>query len=179
MKKRNYSHNKSVQRVKHERDPIPWRYCLLTLICGLFLVVGFFFAARQHFAAIDFGIKNSKLRKQLDDLEDEKRRLVLAKEFAVSPTEIIKAAKKIGFSQTTASLLPFNGQTSKNENVSIPKPIIKPDEKASPNVQSFSGKPIKTEVSAVKTVKNNKPEKEINETKTPDRTTDKKGQNLR
>ena len=179
MKKRNYSQNKSVQKVKHERDPIPWRYCLLTLICGLFLVVGFFFAARQHFAAIDFGIKNSKLRKQLDDLEDEKRRLLLAKEFAVSPTEIIKAAKKIGFTQTTSNLLPFGGQTSKVENNSVPKPITKPNEKSSQNVRSFSEKPIKTEASAVKILKNNKSEKEADEPKTTARTTDKKGQNLR
>ncbi len=96
MKNRNYSQNKSAQKIKHERDPIPWRYCFLTLICGLLLVGGFFFAARQHFAAMDFGIKNSKLKKQLEDLEDEKRRLVLAKEFAISPAEIKKAAKKFG-----------------------------------------------------------------------------------
>lgn len=85
------------------RDQIPWRYCILTLCCGLILVVGFFFAARQHFSSIDFGIKNSRLRKQIDDLESDKRRLILAKEIALSPAEIKKAAKKIGLTEMTAS----------------------------------------------------------------------------
>ncbi len=69
----------------------------------MILVVGFFFAARQHFSSIDFGIKNSKLRKQIDELESDKRRLILAKEIALSPAEIKKAAKKIGLTEMTAS----------------------------------------------------------------------------
>ena len=41
------------ERIRREKDPIPWRYCLTTLACGLFLVAGFFGAARQHFSSID------------------------------------------------------------------------------------------------------------------------------
>ncbi len=100
-----------------ERDSIPWRYCFLTLACGLVLVVGFFFAARQHFSSIDFGIKNSKLRRQIEELEASKRRLILAKEIALSPAEIKKAAQKIGLREMTASNIevyrPNAGSTEK------------------------------------------------------------------
>ena len=101
MSRKNPSINKD--RIKRDRDPIPWRYCFLTLVCGLILVVGFFFAARQHFSSMDFGIKNSKLRKQKDELESAQRHLLLTREIALSPGEIKKAAKKIGLSEMTAA----------------------------------------------------------------------------
>ena len=103
MTRRKIPENKKAQRVQKGRDPIPWRYCLLTLGCGSILVVGFFLAARQHFASIDFGIKNSKLRQQIENLEGDKRRFQLAKEIALSPAEIKKAAQKLGFREMTAS----------------------------------------------------------------------------
>lgn len=103
MKKRNLPKNSNREKIRREKDPIPWRYCLLTLCCGVFLVGGFFFAARSHFSSIDFGIKNSGLKKQLEDLESEKRRLTLLKEIALSPAEIKRAAKKIGLTEMTAS----------------------------------------------------------------------------
>jgi hypothetical protein len=40
--------------MNNERDMIPWRYCVITLIVGLILVVNFFMAARFHFKAIGF-----------------------------------------------------------------------------------------------------------------------------
>lgn len=91
------------KRITRERDPIPWKYCLLTLVCGLFLVIGFFGAARQHFSSIDLGIQNSKLRKQIEELESEQRRLLLSKEIVMSPSEIKKTAKKLGFTEMSAS----------------------------------------------------------------------------
>ena len=93
----------SKEKIHREKDPIPWRYCLLTLLCGTFLVGGFFVAARSHFASIDFGIKNSTLKKQLEDLEAEKRRLLWLRETALSPAEIKKAAKKLGLTEISAS----------------------------------------------------------------------------
>lgn len=65
-------------------------------VCLVIVISGFFLAARQHFASIDYGIRNSRLRKQLDDLEAEKRRLMVAREISLSPSEIKKAAKKYG-----------------------------------------------------------------------------------
>ncbi len=87
---------------KSKRIAFPVRYRLLLLACGLFLIVGFFFAARQHFASMDYSMKNSRLRKMSEELEDDKRRLLLAKEIALSPAEIKKAAQKIGFTTKTA-----------------------------------------------------------------------------
>lgn len=102
MKKRSLPKNSNREKIRREKDPIPWRYCLLTLVCGVFLVGGFFLAARSHFSSIDFGIKNSGLKKQIEDLQTEKRRLTLLKEIALSPAEIQKAAKKLGLTEMTA-----------------------------------------------------------------------------
>lgn len=68
----------------------------LMLVSTLTLASGFFFAATQHFSSMDYGMKNSRLRKQIDQLEAEKRRLLLAKEVSMSPNEIKKAAKRVG-----------------------------------------------------------------------------------
>lgn len=121
------------------RDSIPWKYCLLTLFCGLMLVVGFFFAARSHFSSIDYGIKNSKLRKQIEELEADKRRLLLSKEIALSPAEIKKAAKKIGLTEMTASNIevyrPPVKEKSKTEKLIHEKPrleFLEKVEKAAP-----------------------------------------------
>jgi hypothetical protein len=93
---------KRKSQVRRTGDPIPWKYCLLTLVCGLLLVSGFFWAARQHFASMDYGMKNAKLRKQIDELKSEKRRHQLSREIALTPGEIKKAAKKLGLKAITA-----------------------------------------------------------------------------
>ena len=72
-----------------------WPTFVLIVACGLMLVTGLFFAGRQHFSSMDFGMKNSRLRKQIDDLQAEKRRLLLKREVALSPSEIKKAAMKV------------------------------------------------------------------------------------
>lgn len=150
------------------RDSIPWRYCLLTLACGAVLVAGFFFAARQHFSSIDFGIKNSKLRKQIEDLESDKRRLILAKEIALSPAEIKKAAKKIGLTEMTASNIEVYRapvkEKSKTEKLIVEKPKLeflektatenKSDKKSEPKVEKKSPEPKeKTEKSRTQLAK--------------------------
>jgi hypothetical protein len=73
---------------------------LLVVVCACVIAVGFFFAARQHFTSMDFSIKNSKLREQLQNLETEKRRLLLAREIASSPLSIRKAASAMGMRET-------------------------------------------------------------------------------
>jgi hypothetical protein len=69
----------------------------LSLFCVGMVAAGFFFAARQHFATMEFGLKNSELRKQAENLEAERRRLILAKEVSLSPGEIKVTASKLGF----------------------------------------------------------------------------------
>ena len=121
MSRKNLSSASKTKTQRPNREPIPWRYCLLTLVCGLILVVGFFFAARQHFSSIDISIKNSRLRKQIEELEAGKRRLILAKEIALSPAEIKKAAQKIGFREMTAS------------NIEVFRPNVNPADKPAAN----------------------------------------------
>jgi hypothetical protein len=72
-------------------------YYVVIVICGCIIAVGFLFAARQHFVSMDLGMKNSKLRKQLEDLETENRRLTLAREIALSPIEMTRTARSLGF----------------------------------------------------------------------------------
>jgi cell division protein FtsL len=115
------SQNKQ-QAIRREREPLPRKYFVLTAICSLILVAGFFVAARQHFASIDYGIKNAKLKKQVDDLKSEQRRLQLNKEIALSPGEIKKSAKRIGFTEMTAN----NIQSFKAERVSFTESAEKP-----------------------------------------------------
>ncbi len=100
MSRKKISQTDQKKKTQRGGNSIPWRYRVFTLICGLFLITGFFIAARQHFSSIDYSIKNSRLRRQLDELEADKRRLMLAKEIALSPAEIKKVAKKIGFTET-------------------------------------------------------------------------------
>lgn len=61
------------------------------------MALGFFFIAVQHFVSVDLGFKNSTMRKQIEDLEAEKRRLLLAKEVSLSPAEVTRTASKLGF----------------------------------------------------------------------------------
>jgi len=151
MTRKRISENKNSQRQTRGRDAIPWKYCLLTLGCGTLLVVGFFLAARQHFSSIDFGIKNSKLRKQIENLEADKRRFILAKEIALSPGEIKKAAQKLGFREMSAS------------NIEVYQPVNEtkedvktaPPEKSKPNNSSETGDAKKADKKEDK-----KPEKE-------------------
>jgi hypothetical protein len=83
---------------------LSWSFILLVIVCTCVVAVGFFFAASQHFTSMDYGIKNSKLREQLRNLEAEKRRLLLAREVASSPLAIRKAARGLGLQQSTSEM---------------------------------------------------------------------------
>ena len=153
MNRKKISPKKPTKKINNRQsEPLPFRYILVTLTCGLILVVGFFFAARQHFSSIDYGIKNSKLKKQIDELETDKRQLILAREIALTPSEIKKAAQKIGLTMMTAS------------NIEVSRPIgdvqEKPKDEKSANAKQIS--PVK-KVDAKPEVK--KAEKTILETK--------------
>ena len=97
--------NTTAIRARSKSAAIPsrelsWSFMLLVIVCACVVAAGFFFAARQHFTSMDYGIKNSKLREQLQNLETEKRRLLLAREVALSPLAIRKAANSIGIRQS-------------------------------------------------------------------------------
>ena len=77
-----------------------WKLYSMMWLMSAIIVSGFFFAARQHFLSWDYGMKNSRLRKQIDDLETEKRRLLLARENSSSPAEVKRSAKRLGLFET-------------------------------------------------------------------------------
>ncbi len=86
---------------------LPLSYFVVIAICGCVIAAGFLLAARQHFVSMDLGMKNSKLRKQLEDLETENRRLVLAREVAQSPIEITRTARSLGFIEASGPATPL------------------------------------------------------------------------
>ncbi|MGE3953058.1 MAG: hypothetical protein AB7F88_17270 [Pyrinomonadaceae bacterium] len=77
-------------------------------------------------------MKNSKLRKQIEDLEAEHRRLILARETALSPREITKTARSLGFIDTLDQGLTVavpavsSGTPSANTAVAVVKTPTKP-----------------------------------------------------
>lgn len=95
MQKRNLSRPRTRGVAATKDAHINWQQLLLVLLCGAVTAAGFFFAARQHFMTIDYGFKNSRLKKQLEELEAEKRRLTLAREVSLSPVEIRKASRTV------------------------------------------------------------------------------------
>lgn len=88
--------------VKREAETLPLKFTLVAVVSGALLVGGFLFAAKTHFAAITYCIGNSELKKELSELEAEKRRLLLSKEMALAPAEIKKFARKLGLVDITA-----------------------------------------------------------------------------
>lgn len=100
----------------------PIKMYVLMFVCLVVVISGFFLAARQHFSSMDYGMRNSKLRKQLDDLESEKRRLLLAREISLSPAEIKKAAQKLGVDDMYVA----TPQMASITNTNVPKTTVPP-----------------------------------------------------
>lgn len=121
--------NRTNNRIQRDRDPLPLRYCVLTVVCGVILVAGFFMAAKSHFSSMDFGMRNSTLRRQLEELESEKRRLIWARETAMSPDAIRRSMKRLGITNplqvTLASLSPER-VPSVLPRLAVSAPAVKP-----------------------------------------------------
>ena len=96
MNRKNHTRPRRASVKQRKNSPTRLRTYSLVSFCILMLLSGFFFAAQQHFSSMDYGMKNSRLRKQVDDLEAEKRRLLIARETSLSPMEIKRAAKRTG-----------------------------------------------------------------------------------
>lgn len=89
----------SIRRPRRSRPPA-FQYYVVTTACCIVLVVGFFLAARQHFSSMEYSLQNSRLRHQVDQLQAEKRKLLVTREVSLSPIELRKAARRIGFMDT-------------------------------------------------------------------------------
>jgi hypothetical protein len=153
MKKRNVPKNEKNEPVRREHDRILWRYCFLTLLCGGILVVGFFFAARQHFSAISLGMKNSELRKQRDDLQTEQRRLKVSREVAFSPAELEKVARGIGLEKVSNVAYQIAGAEKKIEE-KVKSAFTKSTKSIKAEKSANNDKPAKTDKSLSEVIKN-------------------------
>jgi cell division protein FtsL len=88
--------NQANSKVHRERDVNALSRLALLLFCGVVLTGGFLFAAREHFAAIQYGYQNEDLRREHLQLDAEQKRLLLEKEAATSPSQVEPAARQIG-----------------------------------------------------------------------------------
>jgi cell division protein FtsL len=88
--------NQANSKIHRERDVNALSRLTLLLFCGVVLTGGFLFAAREHFAAIQYGYQNEELRREHQRLDAEQRRLLLEKEAAASPSQVEPAARQIG-----------------------------------------------------------------------------------
>jgi hypothetical protein len=94
-----------------------WHYYVIATICCVMIAAGFFFAARQHFSSMEFSLQNSRLRQQLDELQSEKRRLLVSREVTLTPGELRKAVRRIGFLDSpTGPTLPDTMQNPTDRN---------------------------------------------------------------
>jgi cell division protein FtsL len=89
-------------RVRRERDVVALSRLALLLFCGVVLTCGFVFAAKQHFAAVQYGYRNEDLRRERQRLLEERRRLLLERERASSPGRLEPAARKLGLKPATS-----------------------------------------------------------------------------
>jgi cell division protein FtsL len=83
-------------RVRRERDFRTLSRLVMLLCCGLVLAAGFVLAARQHFAAVEFGYESESLRNERQQLLAEQQRLLLEREQASAPARLESAARQLG-----------------------------------------------------------------------------------
>ena len=105
--------------VHRERDMGALGRLALLLFCGLVLAGGFVFAAGQHFAAVRYGYESEKLRSERTQLLEEQRRLLLAREEAISPIRLESAARQLGMQAVEPAQIGV-GQRPERETLSHP-----------------------------------------------------------
>jgi cell division protein FtsL len=93
---RRFPEHQQNAKVRRSRDVTALSRLALLLFCGLVLAGGFVFAAKQHFAAVQYGYENENLRRERKKLTEENQRLELEKERATAPDKLEPAARKLG-----------------------------------------------------------------------------------
>lgn len=88
-------------KVRRARDVTALSRLALLLFSGLILAGGFVFAAKQHFAAVQYGYQSEDLRTERKKLTEEIERLKLEKERALAPDKLEPAARRLGLKPAT------------------------------------------------------------------------------
>jgi cell division protein FtsL len=83
-------------KIRRSRDTTALSRLGLLLFCGLVLAGGFVFAAKQHFAAVQYGYEHESLRNERRKLIEENQRLALERERATAPDKLEPAARRMG-----------------------------------------------------------------------------------
>ena len=83
-------------KIHRSRDTTALSRLGLLLFCGLVLAGGFVFAAKQHFAAVQYGYEHENLRAERKRLMEENQRLALEKERVIAPDKLEPAARRLG-----------------------------------------------------------------------------------
>ena len=91
--------------IHRDRDSRALSRLALVLFCGLVLASGFLFAARQHFAAVQYGYKTESLRHERAKLLEERQQLLLKKEQAYAPARLQSKGLGLGLKPLLASQL--------------------------------------------------------------------------
>jgi hypothetical protein len=89
--------------IHRDRDVRALSRLALLLFSGLVLAGGFVFAAKQHFAAVQYGYQSEVLRREREKLLEEKQHLLLKKEQAFAPARLAIQARKLGLKPLLAS----------------------------------------------------------------------------
>jgi len=88
-------------KVRRARDTTALSRLALLLFSGLILTGGFVFAAKQHFAAVQFGYQSEELRAERKKLMEENDRLKLERDRAIAPDKLEPAARRLGLKPAT------------------------------------------------------------------------------
>jgi len=147
---------KPAPSAKRRNEPLSWKFFITTILFGVLLAAGFFFAATQQFFSMDYGIQNSRLRSEIEDLRSKNRRLRLEKEIALSPESIRMSARELGLTATTVrNLEPMGGAPGIEVAANQEAPEVAP-----PPVRTYIKETKKTE-SVPRSVPASRPEPKI------------------
>jgi len=84
------------EAIVRERDQGALIRLGLLLVGGLALAGGFLYGGGQHFASLKYGYETEDLRRVRDQLAEQQRRFLLAREEAASPSRLERAARQLG-----------------------------------------------------------------------------------
>lgn len=102
-------------KIHRDRDLRALSRLALLLLCGLVLAGGFLFAARQHFAALQYGYQSEGLRRERERLLAEKQLLILKKEQAFAPARLALQARELGLKPLLASQVGTQKASSRSQ----------------------------------------------------------------
>jgi cell division protein FtsL len=112
-------------KVRHDRDLRALSRLALLLLCGLVLASGFVYAAKQHFAAVQYGYQSESLRRERDRLLQEQQHLLLRKEQAFAPARLELQARELGLRPVAASQLE-DQKTGRRSQLPLAQALLNP-----------------------------------------------------